>query len=591
MALRALPQDLDETYYRMLKSIPEEYKSSAIRLLQFLVYTKRPLTLAEAIEVIATEIDQEPRGFNINSRLSLEADILRYCPSLVIIAKVRNYTETVKELHLAHFSIKEYLIKQAQFDLKSASIIITRTYLTYLSDIEDNYSIIRSNFPMARYAAEYWTEYAVLAEASEDTVRNTIRFLRDETTFQRWCRLYQADNQMEDKPGPTRASRLYYACLSGLSLVTRDLISEGADVNAEGGIYGNPLQAASSRGYLEIMQLLLDNGADINAEGSIYHNALQAAIIHDHQEVIQLLLDNGADVNAEGVWFGWYGKALQAASLNGNPRVVQLLLDNGADINGEDYRYGNALQAALRSSDESNLEVVQLLLDRGANVNAQGGKYGSALHIALSRGDREIIKLLLDNGADVNAEDYRYGTALQAASIESGLEVVQLLLDKGADVNAQGGEYGSALQAASYSNNLDVVQLLLDKGADVNAEGGEHGNALQAALQAVSDESNLEVVQLLLEKGADVNAQGVKYDNALQAALSRGDLEIVQLLLDNGADVNAQTLQAVSHGGNPETVQLLNLNSAKMMSRKRSSSKEHQGANEITSVLDSTNLG
>ncbi|KAK2933577.1 hypothetical protein FoTM2_004819 [Fusarium oxysporum f. sp. vasinfectum] len=152
----------------MLKNIPAEYKSSAIRLLQFLVYTKRPLTLAEAIEVIATEIDQEPRGFDVDGRLSLKADVLRYCPSLVIIAKVTNYTETVEELHLAHFSVKEYLLEQAQFDLESASIVITRTCLTYLGDIENNCSIIRSDFPMARYAAKSWMDYAALAETSEE---------------------------------------------------------------------------------------------------------------------------------------------------------------------------------------------------------------------------------------------------------------------------------------------------------------------------------------------------------------------------------------------------------------------------------------
>ncbi|EXM16408.1 hypothetical protein FOTG_15287 [Fusarium oxysporum f. sp. vasinfectum 25433] len=171
--LRALPRDLNETYYRMLKNIPAEYKSSAIRLLQFLVYTKRPLTLAEAIEVIATEIDQEPRGFDVDGRLSLKADVLRYCPSLVIIAKVTNYTETVEELHLAHFSVKEYLLEQAQFDLESASIVITRTCLTYLGDIENNCSIIRSDFPMARYAAKSWMDYAALAETSEEIVRIT----------------------------------------------------------------------------------------------------------------------------------------------------------------------------------------------------------------------------------------------------------------------------------------------------------------------------------------------------------------------------------------------------------------------------------
>ncbi|EXK26982.1 hypothetical protein FOMG_16421 [Fusarium oxysporum f. sp. melonis 26406] len=396
IALRALPRDLNETYYRMLKNIPAEYKSSAIRLLQFLVYTKRPLTLAEAIEVIATEIDQEPRGFDVDGRLSLKADVLRYCPSLVIIAKVTNYTETVEELHLAHFSVKEYLLEQAQFDLESASIVITRTCLTYLGDIENNCSTIRSDFPMARYAAKSWMDYAASAETSEEIVRITVSFLRNETTFQRWCRLYQADRAWDRTPGPPRAPRLYYACLGGLAGVARGLAIEGADVNAQGGEYGNALQAASYNGNRDVVQLLLDKGADVNARGGWHGNALQAALNEGHQEVAQLLLDKGADVNARGIE---YGNALQTASCKGNRDIVQLLLDKGADVSAQGGRYGNALQAA---SFKGNRDVVQLLLDKGADVNTQGGEYGNALQAASYNGNREVVQLLLDKGADVN---------------------------------------------------------------------------------------------------------------------------------------------------------------------------------------------
>ncbi|KAH7231001.1 hypothetical protein BKA59DRAFT_409172 [Fusarium tricinctum] len=193
IALMSLPHDLNETYYRMLEKIPSEYKNSAIRLLQFLVHTKRPLTLPEAVEVIATEIDQEPRGFSVKRRLFQAADILRYCPSLVIIAEVTNYAETVEEIHLAHFSVKEYLLEQAQFNLENASIAVAKTCLTYLTDIRGSHSTIRRDFPMARYAAKSWMDYAVSAEPSEDIIRITFSFLQDETTFQRWCRLYEAD--------------------------------------------------------------------------------------------------------------------------------------------------------------------------------------------------------------------------------------------------------------------------------------------------------------------------------------------------------------------------------------------------------------
>ncbi|KAF4340702.1 hypothetical protein FBEOM_5418 [Fusarium beomiforme] len=552
IALESLPNDLNETYRRMVQNIPSEYKSSAIRLLQFLVHTKRPLTLPEAVEVIATEIDQEPRGFDVKRRLFQATDILRYCPSLVIIAKITYYAETVEELHLAHFSVKEYLLKQAQFKLENASIAISKTCLTYLTDIRGSQSTIRRVFPMARYAAESWMDYAVSAESSEEIVRTTVSFLRDETTFGRWCRLYEADRRCDNKPRP-RGSRLYYACLGGLSWAARDLTTEGADVNSQGGQYGNALQAASFKDNLEIMQLLLDKGADVNAQGGEYGSALQAASYRGNPEVVQLLLDKGADVNAQG---GFYGNALCAALFNGNRGIAQLLLDKGADVNAQGGQYGNALYAA---SMDGNLEIMQLLLDKGADISAQGGKLGDALYIASLKGNLEVMQLLLDKGANINAQGGELGDALQGASLEGNLELMQMLLDKGADVNAQGGDYGNALQAASSEGNLEAVQLLLDKGADVNAQGGQYGNALQAA----SMDGNLEVVQLLLDKGADINAQGGENGNAIRAASFEGNLEAVQLLLDKGADINAQSgdygnaLQAASFKDNLEIMQLL----------------------------------
>ena len=73
-------------------------------------------------------------------------------------------------------------------------------------------------------------------------------------------------------------------------------LKEGADVNAQGGYYGNALQAASNNGHKEIVQLLLERGADVYAWGVNYGNALQAASNEGHEEIVQLLLETGADV-------------------------------------------------------------------------------------------------------------------------------------------------------------------------------------------------------------------------------------------------------------------------------------------------------
>ena len=42
------------------------------------------------------------------------------------------------------------------------------------------------------------------------------------------------------------------------------------------------------------MQQLLDKGADVNAQGGHFGNALQAALAGGHKEIVQLLRTSGA---------------------------------------------------------------------------------------------------------------------------------------------------------------------------------------------------------------------------------------------------------------------------------------------------------
>lgn len=45
---------------------------------------------------------------------------------------------------------------------------------------------------------------------------------------------------------------------------------------------------------MDVVQLLLNQGADVNAQGGEYGNALQAASVGVNKEVAQILLDRGA---------------------------------------------------------------------------------------------------------------------------------------------------------------------------------------------------------------------------------------------------------------------------------------------------------
>ena len=205
-------------------------------------------------------------------------------------------------------------------------------------------------------------------------------------------RLLSAEVDVNEKD-EKRLTPVYYVAVSGNTAIIRMLVERGADVNAQGGYYGNSLQAASYQGHEPIVRLLLKNKVNINTQGGNYGNALQAASARGHELIMRLLLENKANVNAQG---GEYGNALQAASSQGHESIVRLLLENKADVNAQGGHYGNALQAASRGGHES---IVRLLLENKADVNAQGGLYGNTLQAASRGGHESIVRLLLEHGA------------------------------------------------------------------------------------------------------------------------------------------------------------------------------------------------
>jgi hypothetical protein len=140
--------------------------------------------------------------------------------------------------------------------------------------------------------------------------------------------------------------------------------------------------------HMEVMRLVkvLEKGAEVNAQGGYFGNALQAASYGGHEAIVKVLLEKGAEVNAQG---GEFGNALQAASFGGHEAIVKVLLEKGAEVNAQGGDFGNALQAASFGGYE---EIVKVLLEKGAEVNAQGGHFwertaGSI--ICGFRGDRE----------------------------------------------------------------------------------------------------------------------------------------------------------------------------------------------------------
>jgi ankyrin repeat protein len=509
-SLATLPQTLDQTYDRILTAISEEDCEYAIRILQWLTFSARPLSVEEIAEIVAIDATRDP-AFDPNEVLEDPLEALNICSSLVTISTNKEDGETRSDsriIALAHYSVKEYLVsdrikqgsaKQYSMQEVECHSAITKSSLKYLTQIQQPLSKeILKESALAIYSAEFWSSHL---QKTGDDIEQLSRLAMslmaiEEPAYRTWIGLYNPDRPSEQPSLERRlndlAMPLYYAAGLGLSTIARLLLDEGAEVNAQGGRFGNALQAASERGHKQVVKMLLEKGANVNALAGFFGNALQAASWGGHEQVVKLLLDKGAEVNAQD---GTYSNALHAASSTGYEQVVKILLDKGANVNALGGFFGNALQAASRGGYE---QVVKILLEKGADVNAQGGEYGNALQAASRGGHEQVVKILIDEGADIKAQGGVFGNALQAASRGGHEQVVKMLLDKGADVNAQGGEYSNALQATSSGGYEQVVKILLEKGADVNAQGGKYGNALQAA----SEGGHEQVVEILLDAGA-----------------------------------------------------------------------------------------
>ncbi|KAJ7928714.1 ankyrin repeat-containing domain protein [Mycena leptocephala] len=616
-ALATMPSSLDEIYDRIIRNIKKPAMVSAVlRAMNWLIFYRRLLTVEEIIDALAFDFEEEPLRFSTDRRmqskpflescagidhvLENDTDLRRYPLAPYYAENWAFYVKHCDEICLAQCGITPVRCKPPTLDPFSLTywfLLAVFPPLAYLL------CLFVEGVKQARSAEAHSSAVPITAALSRNTPRlvdTVLELLQaDRTPYLNLSRLHYPEaswlksaRQWEQVP---ILPALHLSSYVGIGPVVWELLEYGAEVNAQGGEYGNALQAASLGGVSEIVRLLLDHSAEINAQGGEYGNALQAASWRGASEIVRLLLDHGAKINAQG---GEYGNALQAASWTGASEIVRLLLDHGAEINAQGGKYGNALQAA---SWRGHIETVHLLLEHGAEVNAQGGLFGNALLAACSNSHTEIVRLLLEyganmnmvcpghvtnalgtasvlgytqivrlllrRGAEVNAPDRLNGTALQAASMTGHTEIVRLLLEHGAEINAQGGEYGNALQASSWGGASEIVRLLLDHGAEINAQGGRYGNALQAACE----ENHVEIVHLLLEHGAKVNSQDGGHSNALQVAFSESRTEIVRLLLEHGANVNAvysghltNALQIVSSIGHAEIVHLLLSHGAKV---------------------------
>ena len=241
----------------------------------------------------------------------------------------------------------------------------------------------------------------------------------------------KADVQIGDSG---RNTPLHFAANKQVAL---DLIAAGANVHAMG-TNGTPLHTAATAGVAEV---LLDNGAKVDARRSIVSlsgkpregdTPLQTATRRNRIDVMEFLISKGADVNKKS---NGYSALYSAAS--GSPKTVALLLAHGATVNGFDRNASPLWNAVFNHRTES----AKLLLDAKAEATEVDQHGWSLLHMAALGCDAKMIELLIAANVDVNLLTNKKESALHIATERANLDAVRVLLAHGVDfrsANADG---------------------------------------------------------------------------------------------------------------------------------------------------------
>jgi hypothetical protein len=401
--LDELPESLDETYERILREIRKPKQKHAHQLLQCLVAAVRPLRVEELAEVLAFDFIAEgiPK-LNVGWRWeNQEEAVMSACSSLVIIVEDGDS----RIVQFSHFSVKEFLtanrlaepikdVSRYHIRLDAAHTILARACLGVLLQLDDrvDHDNIK-NFPLARYAAQYWPTHARFENASS-LIKNGMECLfdADKPHFAAWLWVYNEDKDGSESP---KGVPLYYAAMLGIRDLVDHLIAEHPEyVNGRGGRQASPTHIAAEAGHAHILSSLLEHGADLDGRDGVGQTPLLRASNKGKLEAGRCLLDRGADINSQNKWDE---TPLYEAVAQGHVEFARMLLERGARINDHSSEGMTPLHRAVRNG---SIEAVRLLLEHGADVSARD-KFGvTPSQHASQIGYQEILKLLSEYGAE-----------------------------------------------------------------------------------------------------------------------------------------------------------------------------------------------
>ena len=318
------------------------------------------------------------------------------------------------------------------------------------------------------------------------------------------------------------------------------------------GVLESPVADAAMRNEVEVLRNLLYQGADVNAAQGDGMTALHWAAVNGQSEIAEMLLYAGASTEAT-TRMGAY-TPLHLASREGHSPMVVSLLKAGSDPNQRTSSGGvTSLHFAAASGDVRSQEA---LLDHGAIIDRKEMQSGQTpLIFAASLGRVEAIKILADKGADLSIQPEIIDMVAEDKLLKKQESPVgsSAPMEEGEEEDCSDGRRGKLLTIEQggpttyacddFNSNISVEEKEgsteekeeprpLTSAEQIGKVGG------MTALLHAARQGHRSAVRALLDAGADVNQVNAESTSPLLIAVINGHFDLAVELLENGADVN-----------------------------------------------------
>jgi hypothetical protein len=408
-ALASLSPSLDSAFERTIlriQRLPESRRLLGISILMWICHANRPLKVSKLSDALSVKPDQTVSSPKYRPSPSI---MLECCQGLVSI------DQNGERIHLAHYSIQDYLLKNTESLFPDAQLNLGTIALTYLlfEDFKNGPLVgaaevqnrIESHSFLS-YAASFWGVHLRGLDMNESSRKLTLAFLDSNNAIACGNQVYTFEKGYKelywDAEECMSYTALHICSYFGLDDLLADLLESGrVDINAATKMGTTPIIKAASKAHVSTVLMLLERGADPYLE-NWYGNALHCAAEAGQSLTIAELVSYGMSPNA---CERYCRLPLSCTIDNDSASAFEILVTLGADIEAiDDVHRGLPILHSVAFQNCLNI-MDTVLKHNWGDLQRKSEKGHTPLHFAAIMGNLLMVRKLVEAGADVDVKD------------------------------------------------------------------------------------------------------------------------------------------------------------------------------------------